>query len=98
MAKQLSLDTKWHELTLGVVLPYGGNARVNLTGSWRSERPIWDHERCVRCGVCDMFCPDAAIKPDAEGKYGANLDYCKGCGICTRECPTGSIHMKLEEV
>lgn len=96
--KKLGLDTTWQDLTKGVVLPYGGNAYLNHTGSWRSERPIWDTSRCVKCGVCHMYCPDMAITVDADGWYGANLDYCKGCGICSRECPTSSIHMKTEEL
>jgi len=95
---KLGIDSKWHELTLGLYLPDAGNARLNLTGSWRSIRPVWNHERCVRCGVCDMFCPDAAIRADEAGYFSANLDYCKGCGICSRECVTGAIEMVQEEV
>ena len=92
-----AVDAKWHELTLGLHLTHPGTAKNTHTGSWRSSRPIWDASRCVRCGVCDMYCPEGCVKPDAEGKYGANLDYCKGCGICARECVTGAIHMVTEE-
>jgi pyruvate ferredoxin oxidoreductase delta subunit len=91
-------NIKWQEITLGILIPDPGSSRRNLTGGWRSERPIWDHERCVTCGVCDMFCPEAAVKQGADGWYAANLDYCKGCGICRRECVTGAIKMIKEEV
>ena len=97
MAK-VSLDAKWHELTLGCAIPNPGSAAANFTGSWRSSRPVWEKTRCIKCGVCDMYCPDAAIAVDEYGYFGANLDYCKGCGICSRECPTGAIVMITEEV
>ena len=95
---KVGTDIGWKEITLGLNVPLPGSARDNFTGSWRSERPLWNDERCVQCGVCDMYCPEGCIKPNAAGKYGANLDYCKGCGICFRECPTGAITMKTEEL
>ncbi len=87
----------WKDLPPGCPIQEPLSARNNLTGSWRSARPIWDHDKCVRCGVCDLFCPEACIKPDHEGLYQANLDYCKGCGICAQECVTQCISMKQEE-
>ena len=53
--------------------------------------------KCIKCGVCWVFCPDAAIYKNEEGFFLANLDYCKGCGICARECWTGCIKMVEEE-
>ena len=88
----------WKDLPPGCPVTEPGSARNNKTGSWRSERPVWNHEHCIQCGVCDLFCPEACVKPNAEGYYEANLDYCKGCGICTMECPTQCIHMEQEEV
>jgi pyruvate ferredoxin oxidoreductase delta subunit len=87
----------WKALYPGCPIQEPLSAAKNHTGSWRSERPIWNHTHCVKCGVCDMFCPEACIKANAEGFYEANLDYCKGCGICHMECPTQCISMKLEE-
>ncbi|MBW2652992.1 MAG: 4Fe-4S binding protein, partial [Deltaproteobacteria bacterium] len=57
----------------------------------------WDKEMCVRCGLCYIFCPDAAIKRGDDGYYEADLDYCKGCGICHRECWFGAISMTEEK-
>ena len=86
----------WKSLPPGCPVQQPLSAANNHTGSWRSQRPIWHHETCVKCGVCDMFCPEACIKPNAEGFYEANLDYCKGCGICKHECVTDCIHMEME--
>ena len=63
------------------------------TGSWRAFKPVVDKERCNACGICAMFCPDAAISEDLV----VDLDFCKGCGICAHECPKKAISMEREE-
>jgi pyruvate ferredoxin oxidoreductase delta subunit len=67
------------------------------TGEWRTERPVFDTERCNACGFCYIFCPVQCITDDEDGiHYKAGLDYCKGCGICAKECPKGAITMIAE--
>ncbi len=62
-------------------------------------------DNCVKCTVCETFCPVTAATPLFPGpKYAgpqseryrrpgesvdASLDYCSGCGICTQVCPQG---------
>ena len=87
----------WRDLQIGCTLVEPGSASRYKTGDWRSLRPIWDHNKCIKCGICYIFCPDACIEQDAEGYFEANLYWCKGCGICTRECPTGVITMVEEQ-
>ena len=72
-----------------------GRMSHNLTGSWRSMRPVIDEEKCTGCGICWKFCPEACIRPDEKPKI--DLDYCKGCGICQEECPAGAISFVEEE-
>jgi len=86
----------WKDLEVGCAVSQPGNASQYRVGDWRSNRPIWDFERCVKCGVCYLYCPDAAIHKNAEGYFEADLFYCKGCGICAMECPTRAIKM-IEE-
>jgi len=68
-----------------------------LTGDWKTYMPVRDLEKCTKCLLCVLFCPDGAIHWNA-GKGDIEFDYnfCKGCGICTNECPTKAIEMKLE--
>jgi len=83
------------------ILPGGlidkpGSAKSYKTGSWRSERPIWNKNKCIQCLICVNFCPDDAIPIKNGKRRETNFDYCKGCGICAQECPVKVIIMKKE--
>ena len=67
------------------------------TGLWRSVKPVLDSNKCIRCGVCWMYCPDRAVEKDEDGTYMINYDICKGCGICAEECPSDAIEMVEED-
>jgi len=72
-------------------------------------RDSLDH--CVKCTICETYCPVAAatplfpgpkyVGPQAERYRGgdatadASLDYCSSCGICTQVCPQG---VKIAEI
>lgn len=90
---------EWQEIDVGGVITEPGNASSYHTGTWRSQRPAYREEKCIRCWRCYIMCPDAAITAD----YGSNcmvwnFDYCKGCGICAYECPADAIEMVEESV
>ena len=87
----------WKELAPGAAIVEPGSAKYNRTGDWRSQRPVWDKDKCIRCGVCWAFCPEGCIHEDENGYFEADFEYCKGCGICARECWTGCIKMVEEE-
>ena len=80
----------------GALVTEPGNARQYKTGDWRSQKPTYDFSRCIKCAVCQIYCPEGCIEPNAEGNYEANMYYCKGCGICARECWTKVITMVEE--
>ena len=96
MARQ-NAEPKWNEIGVGMAVTEPGSARENRTGDWRSQRPIWNHKACIKCGVCEVFCPEGCLKPNASGYPEVDLNYCKGCGVCERECWTSCIHMVSEE-
>jgi len=90
-------ELTWKDLNIGAIVSEPGNASQYKTGDWKSERPIFNTARCIKCGICYIFCPEGCIEPDAEGYFDANLFYCKGCGICARECWPEAITMMPEE-
>ena len=90
-------DFTWRDMEVGNIITEAGNASLHRTGDWRSERPVIDKEKCNKCGLCWLSCPDAAMKPLDGGYYEPDLFYCKGCGICAQVCPTKAITMIEEE-
>ena len=90
-------DFTWRDMEIGNILTEPGSASLRRTGDWRSQRPILDTARCNKCGLCWLYCPDAAIKFLEDGYYEPDLYYCKGCGICASVCPKEAITMMEEE-
>jgi pyruvate ferredoxin oxidoreductase delta subunit len=85
----------WKDIPAGALVSTPGNAAGYHTGGWRSQRPVFNMDHCIGCGVCYLYCPDAAIvmirveprtKELPEYVPEILLDYCKGCGICAKEC------------
>ena len=96
MAKNES-ELTWKDIEVGGIAVEPGSARGYKTGDWRSQRPTYNHSRCLKCGLCHVYCPEGCIFENAEGAFEASLFHCKGCGICARECPTKVITMVEEE-
>jgi len=90
-------DFTWRDMEVGNIVTEAGNAGLRRTGDWRSERPVMDKERCNKCGLCWLYCPDAAMKLLEDGYYEPDLFYCKGCGICAKVCSREAITMIEEE-
>jgi pyruvate ferredoxin oxidoreductase delta subunit len=89
------------ELPVGDIVEAG--TAVNFhTGAWRSERPVWNKDKCINCLVCWISCPDSSIKIASDEKkttvvIGIDYDHCKGCGICARECPPAIKAITMEQ-
>ena len=73
-----------------------GKARDNRTGSWRVFKPVFDHEKCSKCGMCILLCPEGCIEENDDLPV-VDYTYCKGCGLCAKECPQDAIKMVQEE-
>ena len=96
MAKSES-ELTWKDMEIGCIVTEPGSARQYQTGAWRSQRPTYDFSKCIKCGICQLFCPEGCVEQNQDGCFEANLYYCKGCGICARECWTRVITMVDEE-
>ncbi|HRR42375.1 MAG TPA: 4Fe-4S binding protein [Syntrophales bacterium] len=94
--KSKAWPEKWYEVNPGCIVFVPGNAREYKTGTWRSQRPLWDNKKCIKCGICYIFCPEGCVRETEDGYFAADLDYCKGCGICAHECWPGAITMQEE--
>lgn len=90
-------EMTWHDIETGSIVVAPGSAAGYRTGDWRSQRPVWNRDTCVKCGRCAGFCPEPCIVQDEQGYYEADLYWCKGCGICAYECPKKAITIVEEE-
>jgi pyruvate ferredoxin oxidoreductase gamma subunit len=82
---------------LGPTIRRRGTAALRQTGNWRQSRPEIDLAKCKRCFLCYLYCPEAAMRLDAENFPHVDFDHCKGCMICYEECPTDAIARRIEE-
>ncbi len=73
-----------------------GSAARRETGNWRTERPEIELAKCKRCFLCYLYCPESAMRLDAENFPHVDYDHCKGCMICYEECPTEAISRRME--
>jgi pyruvate ferredoxin oxidoreductase delta subunit len=87
----------WKDIEVGAIATEPGSASRYKTGDWRSRRPTYDHSKCNKCGLCQIYCPEGCIKVTDEGTFVADLYHCKGCGICAKECPKKVITMVEEK-
>ncbi len=86
----------WQTLHLGAAICDPGSAAKLKTGDWRSMAPQLDEEKCIKCGLCEIYCPEFCISERDDEFFRPNFDYCKGCGICAHECPKDAITMIVE--
>lgn len=87
----------WRELP-HVPVSLGVMGSIGATGEWRILRPEISREKCNRCGLCYLYCPEGTVIFKNGTGPEVNLTYCKGCGICAFECPRKAIAMKPENV
>ncbi len=68
------------------------------TGLWRVERPVVDEDKCIKCWLCWLYCPEDVISEGENGFPQIDLTFCKGCGVCADVCPVDAIRMVKEEM
>lgn len=87
----------WRALPMAGLIDVPGSSLDYKTGTWRARRPVLHEDKCIKCQICWVYCPDMAIKRLEDDSIKIDYEYCKGCGICATECPTKAIEM-IEEV
>jgi 2-oxoacid:acceptor oxidoreductase delta subunit (pyruvate/2-ketoisovalerate family) len=92
---KLPTYNSWRELP-HVPVSLGVMGSIGVTGEWRILRPEISREKCNRCGMCYLYCPEGTMIFKNGTDPEVNLTYCKGCGICASECPRKAIAMNPE--
>jgi pyruvate ferredoxin oxidoreductase gamma subunit len=94
---------------IGGCITEAGNTILKDSSASRSGfLPVFDADKCVHCGLCDLVCPDlcfvwkqeqAADDEDSVRVWleGIDYHYCKGCMRCVDSCPSGALARQAEE-
>lgn len=59
---------------------------ANPESQRKQPQILWNWEKCVGCGACEMACPKGAVSLK-EGVVHTNETTCTGCGVCVDACP-----------
>ena len=93
LAKDMTPNVTWKDITPGCNIFEGGTSAVVETGDWRTMKPVVDWAKCKQCLLCYPVCPDASIVAKDGKMTGIDYDHCKGCGLCAHACNFGAISM-----
>lgn len=51
------------------IVPIGPEGlHIIQTGKWRTRKPVMDTDKCVKCGMCLMYCPVNSIRRHEDGR------------------------------
>jgi pyruvate ferredoxin oxidoreductase delta subunit len=84
------------EIIKGLVLNQIPGRGGKYVANWRTLKPVIDYDKCISCGLCIIYCPEAAVTQGVDKKPSIDYRFCKGCGICANECPQEAVKMKQE--
>jgi pyruvate ferredoxin oxidoreductase gamma subunit len=88
----------------GIIFEPGSTVWNDLSASRAGSLPVFNRERCIHCGLCDLVCPDYCLVWD-DGEKGGRFErelmgvdyrYCKGCLRCVESCPASALTKKSE--
>jgi len=87
-------DFTYKTLPMAAMIPCPPTSPEYKTGTWRVTGPVIDQNKCIKCLLCWVYCPDMAIIREEDDSVKVDYDYCKGCGICSTVCPVKAISME----
>jgi len=64
--------------------------------NWRTWKPVIDYDKCIKCGLCWLHCPDSAYTINKKGYPVCDGRVCKGCLLCLQVCPVKCISAQQE--
>lgn len=64
--------------------------------NWRTFKPVIDYDKCIKCGMCWLHCPDSAYTFNKQGFPECDGRVCKGCLLCIQVCPVKCISAQQE--
>jgi len=65
--------------------------------STRTMRPVIDFDKCIKCTLCWLQCPDSCFDVMPDQTYDLNAEACCGCGVCEAVCPVDNCVTMVNE-
>ncbi len=65
--------------------------------STRTMRPVIDFDKCIKCTLCWLQCPDSCFDVTPDQTYDLNAEACCGCGVCEAVCPVDACVTMVNE-
>ena len=65
--------------------------------STRTMRPVIDFDKCIKCTLCWLQCPDSCFDVMPDQTYDLNAEACCGCGVCEAVCPVDNCITMVNE-
>jgi len=62
-------------------------------GTTKTDIPVINKEKCTKCALCWIICPEGCLVRTPDGYYDVEKKYCSGCGMCESICPPKAIKM-----
>jgi Pyruvate/2-oxoacid:ferredoxin oxidoreductase delta subunit len=60
-------------------------------------RPVIDFDKCIKCTLCWLQCPDSCFDVTPDQTYDLNAEACCGCGVCEAVCPVDNCVTMVNE-
>lgn len=98
-ADQLKREGYLNMLPGGIIKNPGNMVVCEHSMSRNGYIPVYDANKCINCGLCDITCPDMVFNfemGEYKGKRkmlfgGIDYAHCKGCLRCVEICPTHAL-------
>jgi pyruvate ferredoxin oxidoreductase delta subunit len=91
----------WTQMREGIIveaMKVGTRNPVYKKWTTRTRRPLIDFDKCIKCTLCWLHCPDECFEVTPEGTYEVVYEACIGCSICEEVCPVENCIKMVNEL
>jgi pyruvate ferredoxin oxidoreductase delta subunit len=91
----------WTQMREGIVveaMKLGTRNPVYKKWTTRTRRPLIDFDKCIKCTLCWLHCPDECFELTPDGTYEVVYEACIGCSICEEVCPVENTIKMVNEL
>ncbi|HYU18700.1 MAG TPA: 4Fe-4S dicluster-binding protein [Chloroflexota bacterium] len=91
----------WTQMREGIIveaMKVGTRNPVYKKWTARTRRPLIDFDKCIKCTLCWLHCPDECFEVTPDGTYEVVYEACIGCSICEEVCPVENCIKMVNEL